>query len=75
MQQAFTALVGATPRIQTSICHRWRYALSDESLTQPCLFDADLEVGLCGDWCSAPRVEGAFLSGSALAGRILGRLG
>ena len=28
--------------------------------------------GVCGDWCAGARVEGAFLSGMAISGRILG---
>ncbi|MEY3209703.1 MAG: hypothetical protein RIT28_184, partial [Pseudomonadota bacterium] len=29
--------------------------------------------GACGDWCVGPRVEAAYLSGVAMAGRVLGR--
>lgn len=41
--------------------------------TGRCLFDDQQWIGACGDWCSGGRVEGAFLSGMAIAGRILGR--
>jgi predicted NAD/FAD-dependent oxidoreductase len=51
--------------------HRWRYALP-EPLEDSCLFDAELELAVCGDWCGGPRVEGAFLSGLAAADAILG---
>jgi photolyase PhrII len=44
------------------------------TVTQPCLFDEQRWIGACGDWCAGARVEGAFLSGMAIAGRILGRL-
>ncbi len=44
-------------------------------IDQPYLFDPDLAIGACGDWCGGPRVEGAFLSGLALAERILSRAG
>jgi predicted NAD/FAD-dependent oxidoreductase len=54
--------------------HRWRYALPTEPLRDRCLFDRDLRIGACGDWCCGPRVEGAFLSGAAMAGRVLGLL-
>jgi predicted NAD/FAD-dependent oxidoreductase len=53
------------------VAHRWRYALPTEPLPDRYLFDADLNIGACGDWCSGPRVEGAFLSGAALAERLL----
>jgi hypothetical protein len=49
----------------------WRYALPTTLLAEDCLFDPTLAIGACGDWCAGPRVEGAFLSGLALAERIL----
>ena len=52
--------------------HRWRYAQAGESLNVGCLWDGDLGLGVCGDWCQGSRVEGAFLSGMAMAGRVLG---
>jgi len=53
------------------VAHRWRYALPTEPLPDRYLFDGDLNIGACGDWCAGPRVEGAFLSGVALAERLL----
>lgn len=53
---------------------RWRYALADEPLDRGCLFDAASGIGACGDWCVDGRIEGAFRSGAAMAGRILGTL-
>ncbi len=44
------------------------------TVTDRCLFDDRQWIGACGDWCAGPRVEAAFLSGMAIAGRILGRL-
>jgi len=51
--------------------HRWRYALAENPLGEPCLWDEKTRLGLCGDWCLAPRLEAAFLSGRALAQNIL----
>jgi photolyase PhrII len=51
--------------------HRWRFSTPVDPLESRCLFDPHLRIGACGDWCSGPRVEGAFLSGMALAGRVL----
>lgn len=53
--------------------HRWRYALAANPLAKGCLWDPQEGVGVCGDWCHGSRVEGAFLSGKALASRILDR--
>jgi hypothetical protein len=53
------------------VAHRWRYALPTQPLPDRCLFDGDSNMGACGDWCSGPRVEGAFLSGAALAEGLL----
>jgi photolyase PhrII len=68
--EAFGALAGDLPRAMRICAHRWRYALVERSVGAPCLYDTDLRLGLCGDWCLEARIEGAFLSGCALAGRI-----
>ncbi len=52
--------------------HRWRYALASGPIGEPCLYDADQGLGACGDWCLGGRVEAAWLSGAAAAGRVLG---
>lgn len=52
--------------------HRWRYALPVEALAAVCLFNRELRLAACGDWCGGPRVEGAFLSGFAAAEGLLG---
>ena len=62
----------ALPRPIDLQAHLWRYALSAASLAAPCLSQQDAGIVVCGDWCSGPRVEDAFLSGSAAAGRLLG---
>ena len=78
---AFAAVVeratGKTlPAPASATAHRWRYAHVAEAASGPgggeCLYDADLNLGAAGDWCVGGRVEGAFLSGVALAGRVAG---
>ncbi len=59
-----------TPVFQQA--HRWRFSLAEEPLTDGCLWDSSLTIGACGDWCQGSRIEGAFLSGIAGAGRVLG---
>ncbi|MEM8680154.1 MAG: NAD(P)-binding protein [Planctomycetota bacterium] len=54
--------------------HRWRFALPPKASTSPCLFDPQTKAVACGDWCGGPRVEGAFLSGLAAAGSVMGLL-
>ena len=49
--------------------HRWRYARPGAE-GSGALWDADLRLGLCGDWLIAPRVEAAWMSGTMLAERI-----
>ncbi|MGB5660068.1 MAG: FAD-dependent oxidoreductase [Thermoanaerobaculia bacterium] len=69
---AFRAAVGELDSMPIHLdAHRWRFALPQKPLPEPCLFDANLRLAACGDWCGGPRVEGAFLSGCAAAGSQL----
>ena len=70
---AFAGLAGPLPAPIHLSAHRWRYALVEHALGQPCLWDAARRIGLCGDWCLGPRVEQAFDSGVALASAVLDR--
>jgi renalase len=45
---------------------RWPHGTPQNPLAQRCLWDEALAVGMAGDWCSGPRIEGAYLSGLAL---------
>jgi predicted NAD/FAD-dependent oxidoreductase len=54
--------------------HRWSLAIPETVLPARCLFDDEAGIGACGDWCAGPRVEGAFSSGAAVAGRVLTRM-
>ena len=55
--------------------HRWRYARVETPVGEGCLFNADLRIGACGDWCLGGKIEAAFASGQAMANRIMGNLG
>lgn len=72
LAEAFAALVGRPlPEALYARAHRWRYALVETPVGVPCLFDGAAGLAACGDWCVGGRVEAAFLSGAAAAGRIL----
>jgi predicted NAD/FAD-dependent oxidoreductase len=62
------------PAPLASRAHRWRYALAPAPLAEGCLWEPALGIGACGDWCLDGRIEGAWLSGEALAGRVLADL-
>lgn len=65
---SFWDALGTSPQPHAlTSAHRWRFALPTEPLEQRCLFDSGSRLGTCGDWCGGPRVEGAYLSGLALA--------
>jgi len=58
--------------VEQSVMHRWRYALAREPLLAGALWYPQDALVVAGDWCNGSRVEGAFLSGAAAAGRLLG---
>lgn len=67
--------VGLPPLSATQLsAHRWLYAIPEHSAPQAALVNCDRSVIACGDWAGGPRIEGAFLSGMAAAGRVLGTL-
>ncbi len=70
--QRVAACSTPTPRSMQS--HRWLYARPQQALPESALWDPASGFGACGDWCGGPRVEGAMLSGIAMAGKVLGAL-
>jgi len=66
---AFGQLGGPAPQDWTA--HRWRYADTEPPLDEGCAWRPDIGLGLCGDWLNGGKVEGAWLSGRALAEHVL----
>ena len=64
-----TGIAPVTP--QHLDAHRWLYALPEARKGEGALHDAALGIGVAGDWLHSPRVEGAWLSGAALAQAVL----
>lgn len=71
--RAATGLASLPPALHCD-AHRWLYALPEVAAGGPAHFDAALGLGLAGDYLHSPRVEGAFLSGRALARAALAAL-
>lgn len=53
--------------------HRWRFSQIADKRAQTAWNDL-LALGICGDWCLDPRIEGAWRSGRILASRIIDSL-
>ena len=66
---AFAALGGPPP--QRWSVHRWRYASTPQARSEVCLWEPAQSLGVCGDWLNGGTVEAAWLSGQALAQRII----
>ena len=76
IERAFADL-GATlgvdlPAPIHATAHRWRFALASREGGAGSMLDAASGIGMAGDWMRGTRVEDAYLSGIALAGRALG---
>lgn len=70
--QAFCASHGCEGVVPVhAVAHRWRFALPARDGAATSMFDAALGLGAAGDWLRGTRVEDAYLSGVALAGRVL----
>ena len=54
--------------------HRWRYSEPRTAYPAHCVWLPDRRLGFCGDSFGGPRVEGAAVSGLALARKIVGDL-
>ena len=70
---AFQVTVGNAelPSVQLAQAHLWRYAQPREPLDDPFYMDRAAGLGVAGDWCGGPKVEGAWLSGQRLAEHLL----
>jgi len=69
----FFDALGLTPRVPVYLAgHRWSLARPARELDVGCLWSPGEALAVCGDWCLGGRLEGAFLSGVAAAGRIAG---
>ena len=76
IERAFADL-GATlgvdlPAPIHATAHRWRFALASREGGAGSMLDPASGIGMAGDWMRGTRVEDAYLSGIALAGRVLG---
>ncbi len=75
MLAEFFRVTGVPPQPHIHLqSHRWKYAIPIAPIEARCFTDESSVVVACGDWASGSRVEGAFLSGMAAAGRVLGTI-
>jgi predicted NAD/FAD-dependent oxidoreductase len=74
----FARAAGITlPRVLSAQAHRWRYARpstigSQDAVDDGFLWNAELGLGVCGDWLLGSEVESAWRSGTGLAHRMRG---
>lgn len=70
--EAFWEATDLTPvKPVLSSVHCWKHALPINPIGEDSLFDETRAIGACGDWCTAPRIEGAVLSGFSMADRVM----
>ena len=65
--KGFAEITGIRATPTHAVVHRWRFAQTQKPLGLSHIYDQDLGIGLCGDWCLGHRVEDAFVSGLELA--------
>ena len=62
------SLLGA--RVVSTILHRWKFSEPKTTHSERCVWLPDLALGFAGDAFGGPKIEGAALSGLALAARV-----
>lgn len=68
MLSAFAPLVySELPPVSFCRSHRWRYARTEPSRVPTHRWSKKLGLGLAGDWCNTPYIDGAYWSGVDLA--------
>ncbi len=70
MGELAEALGVALPATLHADAHRWMFSAAVEPRDDGAAFDAELGLGLAGDWLAGSKGEGAWLSGRALAGHV-----
>ncbi|WP_240788641.1 NAD(P)/FAD-dependent oxidoreductase [Ramlibacter henchirensis] len=65
--KAFAEVTGIRAQPSHTEVRRWRYAKTLAPLGRSHLWDPQIGLGACGDWCLGHRVEHAFVSGLELA--------
>ncbi|GMH40713.1 hypothetical protein BSKO_08617 [Bryopsis sp. KO-2023] len=73
LMKAFEKAVGRElPKPCFQKAQLWGAAVPMNTLETPegCCFDAQANVGICGDWLVSPSVEGCIVSGHAMAEKI-----
>lgn len=71
---AAAAGIGQLPQPTFAKAHRWRFALAPANHAAP-LWNPQLRLGACGDWCGGQHISGAWQSGTDLAEQVLAVLG
>lgn len=75
MLNAFSLITKANPQIKSAQIHRWKYALTGpQEHSRHEYREKEEGLSVCADWLKGPTVESAYLSGSHVAGVLLGEL-
>ncbi len=70
--QAFEAALGAAlPGRLYTAAHRWRYSAAAPPKERGTSYDAELRLGIAGDWLAGSKVQGAWTAGRELAEALL----
>ncbi|MFK7987148.1 MAG: FAD-dependent oxidoreductase [Sandaracinaceae bacterium] len=72
LTRALEEELGALPTPTYCAAHRWRFARVSKAVGKTCVHDPERGLTVAGDGLLGPRVEAAWHSGVAAAGRILG---